>query len=160
VSSSDSFPCSTSRSATAPLNAFAMLAIRQRSPIRIGALVRMSATPWSITTRCLPRCTTAIAPGGPPGRSTSLASDRSSRASARCAGDLAAADAVALATVPVPSASAAAPTTIPTDLDERSSCIQDLRHVFPGVARATPCNEVSARRKPRTRGAGPPRGWS
>jgi hypothetical protein len=60
---------STSDRATAPLNAFEVLAIRISSVVRIGARVRRLPKPARATERCAPRWTTAIAPGGPPSSS-------------------------------------------------------------------------------------------
>jgi len=94
VSSSDSLPWATSRSATAPLNALLTLAIRQWSPSRIRAPVRRFATPRRKTSRRPSRCTTETIPGGPPGIRTNAESARPRRASAL--------DAEALAEAAVP----------------------------------------------------------
>ena len=82
VSLSDNSPSLTSESATAPLKALAALAMRMRSSILIGLPVRTLATPKVCTSRCWPRWTTAMTPGGPPSIATRSLSARSSAASA------------------------------------------------------------------------------
>jgi hypothetical protein len=67
VSSSDSLWAATSESATAPLDAFAVLASRNRSDTRIGRLDPTLDTPAVYTRRYPPAGTTTIAPGGPSG---------------------------------------------------------------------------------------------
>ena len=78
VSSSASTPSSTSASAVAPLNALDTLAIRMWSSAVGGSSAPTSATPTPNTCRSGPDCTTAIAPGGPPGIATSSRSASSS----------------------------------------------------------------------------------
>ena len=56
----------TSESATAPLKAFAALAMRMRSLARMGRSPFRLRTPKEWTSLSRPRCTMAITPGGPP----------------------------------------------------------------------------------------------
>jgi hypothetical protein len=74
LSSSASLPSATRRSATAPLNALATLAIRMWSPARGVRPVSTSATPEDRTVVREPRRRVMIAPGGPPSALTSPSS--------------------------------------------------------------------------------------
>src|SRR4029077_19735156 len=85
VSSSESPPASTSDNATAPLNAFATLAMRMWSFFRGRPGSPTVAPPAVCTPRTGPRCTIAVALGGPPGIATSSRSARSSAAAAALA---------------------------------------------------------------------------
>ena len=82
VSWSDNLPSLTSESATAPLKAFAALAMRMWSFARMGRAPFRLRTPKEWTSLCKPRCTMAMAPGGPPSMATSSSSARSRAASA------------------------------------------------------------------------------
>ena len=72
----------TSESTTAPLKAFAALAMRMRSLARMGRSPFRLRTPKEWTSLSRPRCTMAITPGGPPFMATRSSSARSSAASA------------------------------------------------------------------------------
>src|SRR5919112_2256397 len=82
VSFRESLPLLTRERATPPLKALAALAMRMRSPARMVRSVFMLPPPKAWTSLCLPRCTTAIAPGGPPCWATNACSLASSAASA------------------------------------------------------------------------------
>ena len=66
MSSKESTPRSTSERATAPLNAFEVLAIRMCLRGLKGRSLSTSATPAVMNRSRLPRRSTAEAPGGPP----------------------------------------------------------------------------------------------
>src|SRR5215208_5709220 len=77
VSSSEMTPSPTSASAAAALNACDTLAARMCSSPPGLASEPVALTPAACTERSEPRCTTTIAPGGPPGIATSSATARS-----------------------------------------------------------------------------------
>ena len=82
VSFRESAPLLTKESATAPLKALEVLAMRMRLPARMGRPHSMLRTPKARTSLCWPRWITAMTPGGPPFMVTSLCNARSSAASA------------------------------------------------------------------------------
>ena len=71
-----SFPLATRRSATAPLKAFATLAIRMWSVARGFLRASTSATPALSVVMREPRRSVTIAPGGPPSAATRASSWR------------------------------------------------------------------------------------
>ena len=82
MSFKESAPLLTRESATAPLNALEVLAGACGRSTRMGRPLFRLRTPKAWTSLCLPRCTTAMAPGGPPCLATSAFSAPSSAASA------------------------------------------------------------------------------
>jgi len=132
VSSSESMPWSTSASATAPLNAFEVLAMRMWSVLRIGVRPRLSPTPARCTVRLCPCWTTEMAPAGPPGMATSLTMAWSS-----CCAALVAASAVP--------ASASTATSVARPARSTARCYPEGRVMSAAMASALGGGEGAAR---------------